>query len=92
MDLKRRVELSLRGISFMAHDDIKARLTSILQRIELNKYNGVRMDPDFIYLAEKMPFLLDQNDLLLQAYNCSVVNSSNDVVDHFRHPAPADSF
>lgn len=76
----------------MAHDEIKTRLNLVLQRIENYKYNGVRVDQDLTYLAESLKFILDQNEILLQAVDAYGGHDASALVSSFRHPCPPESF
>ncbi len=92
MDVKRRVELSQRGYSFMDQSEVQKRVNLMLQRIEQNQYNGVRCDPDFIYAVNQLKASIEREAILLDALDSYGGQEADSVVDHFRHPAQPDSF
>lgn len=92
MDLKLRVKLSQQGGLSMDRSEVQKRVNLMMQRIEQNVYNGMRTDPDFVFAVQNLKSSLEREAILLDALDSYGGQEADAVVEHFRHPSPADSF
>ena len=77
-----RVKLILMGGIDMSHEENEKRFQQIAARIDYARYSGIRLDPDFVWLASFVPELKERVRVLTEAVGVYGQGEAKSVVDY----------